>query len=183
MKRKPEYYRARIKALTETTGSSTVDENHKFFRNGFVPKNAQSTITKRIKHFISDASKEPLTFEEITSFSTWFNIHPEKIAGKEEPTTNRIFPIKTKGTTADIKKMFANVFGNDNSNESEAEAMAIALQLELELISLNSKTMNYVSSLSGTNGLGALPKDMSNLISQNKRSIDKILKKANKLNG
>ena len=133
----PKYYRARIKAFTESNGSASIDENNKFFRNGFVPKNAQSLIDKRIKHFISDVNNNPLSFAEITSYSTWFAMHPEKMAGVESESTSRAFPVKLKGNKKDIENMFASVFSAKVSDESEVEALALALQIELELMELD----------------------------------------------
>ncbi len=43
--------------------------------------------------------------------------------------------------------------------------------------------MSYINTLNGISDLGALPNDLSKLISKNKSSINKVLKRADKLNG
>jgi len=43
--------------------------------------------------------------------------------------------------------------------------------------------MNYTQSLNGISDLGALPTDLSSLISKNKKAIGKTLNRAEKLNG
>ena len=134
VKANPKYYRARIEALRTSNGNVEVDENRKYFRNGFVPENEKANFEKKIKFFEPNHKNTPLTFAEITSYSTWFNMHPEKMAGKEVAVSSRAFPVKLKGKRKDIEQMFAKVFSIDT--EKEAEALAIALQLELELMKL-----------------------------------------------
>jgi hypothetical protein len=72
---------------------------------------------------------------ELSRFSTWFSMHPEKISGTEHIAISQMFPLKVKGTKQDVQKMFAKVLKKGNK-ESEAEALAIALQIELELMNL-----------------------------------------------
>ena len=43
--------------------------------------------------------------------------------------------------------------------------------------------MSYINTLNGISDLGALPTDISKLISKNKAAINKTLKRADKLNG
>jgi len=130
----PRYYRARIEALQTANSDIKVDENRKYFRNGFVPEDEREEFEKKIRFFEPNHNNEALTFAEITSYSTWFVMHPEKMAGKEVATSSRSFPVKLKGKKIDIEQMFAKVFPKDN--EKEAEALAFALQLELELMKL-----------------------------------------------
>lgn len=119
----PKYYRARIKALTAPSSTTEIDENEKFFRNGFIPTEQQMRIESSINHFITSESNEPLKFEEITSFSTWFDMHPEKIAGKEIATTSRAFPIKVKGTKKDIETLIERAL--ITSDESDVNALSL----------------------------------------------------------
>ena len=139
VKASPKYYRARIEALRTSNGNIEVDENRKYFRNGFVPESEKERFENKIKSFEQNHNNTPLTFAEITSYSTWFAMHPEKMAGKEEATSSRTFPVKLKGKKNDIEQMFDKIFSKKQiktSKEQEAQAMAIALELELELMNI-----------------------------------------------
>lgn len=71
---------------------------------GFVPEKYR----KEFDEFAKTLEVSPLggsTFVEKTSHSTWFVMHPEKVAGKEVGTTSYIFPVTLKGTKADVIKM------------------------------------------------------------------------------
>lgn len=73
-------------------------------RNGVIPVKQKKRFEELLdyEYKLSFALKEPLTFTEITSFNTWFAMHPEKVAGIEQITSSREFPIAIKGTKEDI---------------------------------------------------------------------------------
>lgn len=59
-------------------------------------------------------NEDPLKLSEITRFSTWFAMHPEKVAGKEKVTTSLFFPVKIEGTQDDVIRVIKNgINGND----------------------------------------------------------------------
>ncbi len=130
MVRKSSYYRGRIELIKELFSNAN-DFDKKLLSNGFLPVDEHD---QEIRNRAKTQSNEPLNFVEISSYSTWFAMHPEKIAGIEITTTSNAFPIKTKGKKEDIQNMFAQVFGE--ANENEAIALAIALEMELELMNI-----------------------------------------------
>ena len=131
----PSYYRARIEALRDNDFDLD-DLDRKKLGNGFIPEKIKEEFEREVNRLQPNQKNTKLDFTELTSFSTWFNIHPEKIAGIEKGTTSRTFPVKTKGTRKDIDKMFSEFFGTLQKNETEAEALATALKLELDLMTL-----------------------------------------------
>lgn len=58
---------------------------------------------------LSDPSA-PLSYMELTSYSTWFAMYPQKQFGKEYTTQNREFPMRVKGEREDIETGFQRFF-------------------------------------------------------------------------
>jgi len=140
-RQRAQVYRARIK-LIETFANGVPDEkNRRLFRNGFIPERYQSEFSKSLSVGTDGISKEPLSFAEITSYSTWFAMHPEKMAGYEKEASSIQFPVKLIGNRKDIEAMIAKVFP-DEKKDSEAEALAMAIALEIELELLNTEGLN-----------------------------------------
>ena len=133
--KEPKYWRARLNLIQQTLPMLD-DKEKRLYSNGFIPTKHIKSFDKQTQNLSKEQSNEPLSFVELTSYSTWFAMHPEKIAGQETEASSIAFPIKLKGNKKDIEKMFASVFGDKVSDESEAEALAIALQLELELMDM-----------------------------------------------
>lgn len=114
MKRSPKYYRARIAVIedliTKVGTDSDRNNNRVVLRNGVFPKGFdENKLVKQMlgKRIFSD---EPLSFDELTRFNTWFAMCPEKVAGTEKISTSREFPITIKGSKEDIIR----VVGGDN---------------------------------------------------------------------
>ena len=105
----PSWLRARIAAirkLIEELPTSRDEKNpdRTLIRNGIIPEKQQKRFDEILdyEYKLSFALNEPLTFTEITSFNTWFVLHPEKVCGKEVITSSREFPVTIKGTKEDI---------------------------------------------------------------------------------
>jgi hypothetical protein len=82
----------------------------RFLRSGAIPGDCKEDFKRLKKQALQGLSDKqgseikPLTFVELCSFNTWFEIHPEKIAGKEVLMTSKAFPVSIKGTKEDIVK-------------------------------------------------------------------------------
>jgi hypothetical protein len=107
----PSWFRARttaIRKLLEELPTSRDEKNsdRTLIRNGLIPESQQKRFNELLdyEYKLTFSLNEPLTFTEITSFNTWFVMHPEKICGKETVTTSREFPVTVKGTKDDIIK-------------------------------------------------------------------------------
>lgn len=144
----PAWLRARITAirkLIEELPTNRDDKNpdRTLIRNGFIPESQQKRFSEHLdyEYKLTFALNEPLTFTEITSFNTWFVMHPEKICGKEIVTTSREFPISVKGTKDDISHTIKeglkvsdqnNVHPEQNSNSTQAEFQQDTQHIEPE---------------------------------------------------
>jgi len=115
MNKTPAYYRKRIKVLenlvednkkkTRKTDENTskgkkLEKEKRLLINGSIPKNYNETAL--IKNSTERKSNEPLSLPELTRYNTYFEMHPEKVAGEEYITTSRSFPILVKGTKEDV---------------------------------------------------------------------------------
>lgn len=102
----PNYYRARIdlinQLITNTTNDGSVNNYYVLLRNGVIHpqlspnQTEQQLIQQTLK--TGNYSNQPLSFEELTTYNTWFAMHPEKVAGIEKVTTSFQFPITIKGS-------------------------------------------------------------------------------------
>lgn len=107
----PSWYRARIKAihrlLEELPASAKQQEKDRaLLRNGVIPEKQEKRFAEILdyEYKLTFSLNEPLSFSELTSFNTWFVMHPEKISGKEVISTSREFPLTIKGSREDIEK-------------------------------------------------------------------------------
>ena len=53
---------------------------------------------------------DPLSFEELTKWSAWYALHPDRVFGEEKVTTSREFPLTVKGNEQEIKDHFRSYF-------------------------------------------------------------------------
>lgn len=127
---KPSYYRSRIE-LIESNLKQADKENSRFWRNGHVPSWLSIEFEIEANTNSSHYNDESLGDIEKTSYSTWFEMHPEKMAGVEIETTSRDFPLKIKGNKKEIEILIRNTI-----ETFEAEAIAVAMQMELELLTI-----------------------------------------------
>ena len=105
MKQRPAYYRARLQvlaSLSKTVSEAKDSMDQVLIRNGVFPEsyNEEALIADWLsKHVVSDA---PLTFSDLCRYNNWFNLHPEKIAGKELISTSIQFPLTIAGSKEDV---------------------------------------------------------------------------------
>jgi len=106
MDRSPAYYRARasaIQAMMRLLPDDDKKNNHRvLLRNGFIHADISEAMDKSIADYVDTESDAPLSFTELTSYSTWFAMHPDKVAGKEEATSSLHFPITIKATKEQV---------------------------------------------------------------------------------
>jgi len=149
MENSSSYYRARLKAfvqvIKEEAGGDRDEKNNTsvVLRNGVVPNGFNNRIDQLIDQKQKSESNSHLSFDEITRFNTWFELHPEKVAGTEVVTTSREFPIMIKGTEEDIIRTVIPAITNmpDSKNTKDkrvrmAKAKAMVRQRLLELMKI-----------------------------------------------
>jgi hypothetical protein len=103
MTKNPKYYRVRHSLIVKLIGElDSNDPDRVLLRNGVFPEGIDEERLVK-KHMQEHSfSNEPLSFLGQTLFNTWFEMHPEKVAGKQIITSSREFPISIKGTKEDI---------------------------------------------------------------------------------
>src|SRR4051812_2910694 len=118
MKKTPAYFRARMDVLESILSiahssinvdgnpvtQKKIDTEIVLARNGVFPSgyDEEKLVTALLEK--RNYSNEPLSFSEITRYNTWFNLHPEKVSGKEIITSSRAFTLTIEGTKEDIIK-------------------------------------------------------------------------------
>lgn len=138
------YYRARLEVFKQLIGEevercqSKDSLDLRVLRNGLLPGRLRDEYARLIKNKINDQDNKKLVFDEITRFNSWFEIHPEKIAGTEIITSSIEFPIKIKGTEEDIIQTITPSIIPDKKDKriTMAKAKAIARKRSLELMKI-----------------------------------------------
>ena len=116
----PAYFRARVNVLEAILGvvsGMIIDEGNiaelkkkdqaiNLLRNGVFPLdyNEEELVENYLKKNLVTLQESELSFTELSTYNTWFNLHPEKVAGKEIITTSRAFPVSIEGTREDIER-------------------------------------------------------------------------------
>ncbi|NCA80710.1 MAG: hypothetical protein EOM76_11110 [Sphingobacteriia bacterium] len=113
---RPAYYRLRTRIIeqlyNELPNDDTKNNAHVLLRNGVIADSINDSYLHLLNielpkiNQTNPANDQPLTFEELCSYNTWFEMHPEKVAGHEIITTSLQFPISIKGSKEDILKIF-----------------------------------------------------------------------------
>jgi len=129
------YYRARIaviQKLMEKLPISRDDKNPErtLVRNGYIPESLKAEYDRLLKneYLLTFMLNQPLSFTDITSFNTWFEIYPEKVSGREYVTSSREFPITVEGSKETIVN---TIRGQERHNILELEALSIEVELQL----------------------------------------------------
>lgn len=109
----PIYLRARIDMIRDVLSKSDAKDFHvALLRNGVYPKDRDEKGLVEIYAKQKDYSNQPLSFTELCTFNTWFNLYPEKVCGQEVVTTSREFPISIKGNETWIKNTINHALGD-----------------------------------------------------------------------
>jgi hypothetical protein len=92
--------------------SDAKDFHVALLRNGVYPKDRDEKSLVEIYAKQNDYSNQPLSFTELCTFNTWFNLYPEKVCGQEVVTTSREFPISIKGNETWITNTINHALGD-----------------------------------------------------------------------
>lgn len=143
----PKYLRARIAGLNNLKGQlqaqlptadpitkKELELNIAYLRNGAYPEDADPDGIELMVMKDQDFSNQPLSFTELITLNTWFELHPEKVCGQEVLTSSRDFPLTVKGDRKDVEKAIAKTLAQAANTNLELEFLA--LELELKLLSL-----------------------------------------------
>lgn len=135
----PSEWRARIAALhylreqynqdIKSASPSAKDELERgitLLRNGVFPEGIDQDEVQLLVAMDQEFSKKPLTTTELLTFNTFFEIHPEKVAGQQVLTSSRDFPLTVSGTREDVEKAIGKTLDQD-----PLEVQARELELDL----------------------------------------------------
>ncbi len=109
----PIYLRARIDMIRDVLSKSDAKDFHvALLRNGVYPKDRDEKGLVEIYAKQKDYSNQPLSFTELCTFNTWFNLYPEKVCGEEVVTGSRDFPITINGNETWVKNTINHALGD-----------------------------------------------------------------------
>ena len=105
------YYRARITAFKEHSKDKTYGRQlqYGFVPDEFIAEYGEEEFDGYIRaRWHSDDNDRPLTFTELATFNTWFDMHPEKICGKMKASSSLYMPVTVVGTRRDVETAIDN---------------------------------------------------------------------------
>jgi hypothetical protein len=121
----------------EKGGDRTLKNNYSvLLRNGIIPDCMKKRYQKVLNEYKSQGNSMALSFDEITRFNTWFEMHPEKIAGKEIITTSREFPISVKGSEATILMTITKTLQEKSNKNNRLRIAKTKAEAKLKLLVL-----------------------------------------------
>jgi len=133
------YYRGRIAFFCDAISVANKYGNTDalaYLRNG-VSITPEATTAKAISEFAKDENNSPLSFVELCSFSTWFAMHPLKVAGREATTTSLHFPVSIKGDKHDVIATLKNGIATAKQKSKEnIELLELEALAEIEILEL-----------------------------------------------
>lgn len=133
------YYRARNSLIGKYISRETDDKKKRWLQYGFVPEEYNDQFDKECEQTKKLYNDSPLSFTELTTYSTWYAIHPEKVAGIMDVGTSLFFPVVVKGTRKDVEKFFSETLKQVKADDTDMEMLELeaeALELELNLLNV-----------------------------------------------
>ena len=143
--RTPAYYRARIDVFrqlqTRLSKSAEDNMNLVLVRSGVFPpdQDEQESIKEYLRQ--NQYPDTPLSFTELCTYNTWFQMHPDKVCGTEKITSSREFPVTIRGDRQTIEDTIGRFLPQQKTvpgtvSAGSLELEALALELELQLLEL-----------------------------------------------
>jgi hypothetical protein len=146
------YYLARIQTFNYFIGSMEANGEknspRELLKVGFVDESIREQIKEEIivnQKFISDSDK--LSFTDLTTFNTWYAMHPEKVCGIEKVTTSMNFPLKIIGDKDLIIKTIEQDLQNKVSDYFKIEKENPKLKLLKLKLKLQTQTLELLLKL------------------------------------
>lgn len=145
------YYRARIQSLRDYAELSAGKK--KFYQNGLVPKSERANFDKYVDKHTVEYDNSPLTFTELMTYNTWYEQHPEKVAGTMVESSSFYFPVLVKGNKSDVEAMFKAALKEQEKKQKPEDDELELLELEAEALELElgmeTKNNNIMKALNG----------------------------------
>ena len=143
--RTPAYYRARIDVFrqlqTRLSKSAEDNMNLVLVRSGVFPpdQDEQESIKEYLRQ--NQYPDTPLSFTELCTYNTWFQMHPDKVCGTEKITSSREFPVTIRGDRQTIEDTIGRFLPQQKTvpgtvSAGSLELEALALEVELQLLEL-----------------------------------------------
>ena len=103
----PHLVRARIRALRALLARTKDPLEQALLRSGHFPDAQGGQVAMAQEAMATERDPEaqqPLTFSEVSSLSSWFYLHPEKVCGEERATRFSKFPLEVVGKRKDVER-------------------------------------------------------------------------------
>jgi len=180
-------YRARIAAMqyfiAKWNNDPVLDAGknspRELLKNGYIHEKVREQVEAKAESLIPEMPGDPLSFTELTSYSTWFSMHPEKVAGKEIVTTSFHFPLEIEGKKEDVIRTI-----QAGLHKQQPSTTTNAMRLRLKLKAKAAKVKMKMQGLDGCNcTLGSLPAGMDTFIDEHADALREVLYKSQKLSG
>ncbi len=162
-------------------------------KQGYIHSSLEAEV-KRFKEELWEKYKtqgQPLSFRELSTWNTWFAMHPEKVAGKEVVTTSFHFPLQIKATKEDIIRMIRSGMAetqdiaspqSPQSQPVKPQYFAVHQQYSSKTtlkMKLKAKAIKAKLKLSRQmNGLGALSGTTKAMIHDNRIAVQSVINKS-----
>ena len=176
------YLRGRIEFIKKQRANNSLSSlERKLLSYGLIvdEQKHNASIQAIVKE--NSLSSEPLSFLELSSYNTFFTLHPEKVCGKEVLSTSLQFSITIKGTKEDI---IQTIHQNISKAEFNMEAKTRKEKaLHIKKLLLGSSWYEGFQGLDGIKAeqeLGALGESTSTSINDNLRVVDNLLQEDQK---
>jgi hypothetical protein len=137
---------------------------------GYIDESLNDQWTQWLTAKEDSYSDEPLSFEEMTSYASWFAMHPEKQSGKLEVTTSFHFPLKVSATKEDVIKMLDESINNKKPSKS-------TLKMKLKAKAIRTRlALQKQSSMNGTKGSSvSFSSSLKKYLNENKGAISALI--------
>ena len=103
----PHLVRGRLRALRRLLAQASDPLEQALLRSGHFPdaQGGEVAMAQEAMALERDpAARAPLTFTELSSLSSWFYLHPEKVCGEERATRFSKFPLEVVGKRGDVER-------------------------------------------------------------------------------
>lgn len=159
----------------------TLDRVKKEIQNGYLGNAAYGTGERRLAEIWKEAresvDKAPdLSFSDLTHFSGWFSLRPDRVAGTEATTSSREFPVTIKGGMADVERAFEGIWNKPKEGSTEMGTSERIARLTERLRRLDTRSLSGFPLL-GLDGLGELAPPVARAAGHGIENIRKAVEK------
>jgi hypothetical protein len=125
--------RNRIDAINELVANHRVDQERSQFKvtpydvvkKGFIPEEYLQEYLNLMELKSKGTNDSPLTLQEQLSYGTYFAMHPEKVCGVMEVSSSGAFPVRVKGTRADVERVINTTLKEEKGEQENISIFGV----------------------------------------------------------